>query len=163
MHCLKTAIFLLLSEWTSSLTWTSAKLGGGTCVFLRWAGYCGDLTGPSCFSWVAVMAVQGRALNTQGPKFEFTLPFLCIHTLTTHTHNLVCIKAFLNSLCLELCFCHSPVDIFRNVISTANTKPAHTPHTIVQLQILTAFLIFFSCMNIIMYISTHKAEFHCIR
>lgn len=143
MHCLKTAQFLLLSEWTSSLTWTSAKLGGSTCVFLRWAGYCSDLTGPSCFSWGAVMAVQGRALNTQGPKFEFTLPFLCIHTLTTQP----CMYKSLFELfvlAVWTCFCYSPVDIFRNVIFTTNTKPAHTPHTIIQLQVLTAWIL--SCI-----------------
>lgn len=81
MHFLKTAIFLLLSEWTSSLTWTSAKLGSSTCVFLRWAGYCGDLTGPSCFSWGAVVAVQGRALNTQDPK----LIYVHTHSYNTYT------------------------------------------------------------------------------
>lgn len=81
MHFLKTANFLLLSEWTSSLTWTSAKLGSSTCVFLRWAGYCGDLTGPSCFSWGAVVAVQGRALNTQDPK----LIYVHTHSYNTYT------------------------------------------------------------------------------
>lgn len=79
--------FLLLSEWTSTLTWTSEKLGGGTRVFLRWAGHRGDLTGPSCFHWGAEMAVQGRALNTHGSIFQITLPFLCI-------------KACFNPLCL---------------------------------------------------------------
>lgn len=66
---------------------------------------------------------------------------MCIHTLTTHTQPCKSLfKLFVLAVCT--CFCYSPVDIFRNVISTANTKPAHTPHTIVQLHI-TWFLFSF--------------------
>lgn len=59
-------LFLHLTVWhghalLEMTIWTSEKLGGGTRVFLRWAGHRGDLTGPSCFHWGAEMAVQGRA------------------------------------------------------------------------------------------------------
>lgn len=125
-----------LSESTLTLTWTSAKLGGGTRVFLRWTGYSGDLTGPSCFNWGAEMAVQGHALNTHGPIFEITL-------------------------------CACSLDMFLlfsmwTFSEMSQTKPAHTPHTVVKLQVLTDFSFFFSCMNILMYFSAHKGEFHCI-
>lgn len=106
-----------LSESTLTLTWTSAKLGGGTRVFLRWTGYSGDLTGPSCFNWGAEMAVQGRALNTHGPIFEITL-------------------------------CACSLDMFLlfsmwTFSEMSQTKPAHTPHTVVKLQVLTDFSFFF--------------------
>ncbi len=81
----QTVVTVWMIRWASSLTWASAELGSSTRVFVRWAGYAGDLTGPSCFLWDAVQAVQGPALNTPDNIWFHTLT--CAQELTEHLHK----------------------------------------------------------------------------